>query len=71
MAPTKETIKLPIKPSLIDTPARLNIAPPSSAPKIPTMILVRSQKPFPLIIFPASHPANAPMIINTIQVIIR
>ena len=39
------------------------------APMIPTMISPKRPNPFPFIMFPASHPANAPIAKNMIKLV--
>ena len=59
-APTVAVIKEPINPPAV-IPSILNKKPPIIAPIIPRTMLPAAPKPCPFIIFPASHPANAPM----------
>lgn len=61
-------MRLPKIPA-VAIPNRPNTHPPKTPPMIPTIILMKSPKPPPLIILPAMNPATIPIIIYQIKYI--
>ncbi len=70
-APTTDVINEPIHPPDIEMPSKPNSHPPSTPPRIPTIILTTIPKPPPRIIFPAANPDKPPIIRPAIKPIIN